>query len=105
MGEHDDVMWMHSRHEISIVEVADASGLSEAEVRELVEYGALSPCDPDSLRFQADCISRLRTATRLRDDLELETHAFALVLAFLERIDALEDEVRNLSAQIQSPRR
>lgn len=105
MAEHDDVMWMHSRHEISIVEVADASGLSEAEVRELIEYGALSPCSAEPLSFQADCIARLRAATRLRNDFELETHAFALVLSFLERIDALEAEVRNLSAQVQSPRR
>ena len=38
-------------------------------------------------------------------DLELEMPALALVLSFLERIDALEAEVRNLAAQLQSPRR
>src|SRR6185503_8764414 len=90
MADHDDVMWLHARREISIVEVADASGLTEAEVLELIEYGALSPCQAEPISFQADCIARLRTATRLRDDLELETHAFALVLSFLERIASLE---------------
>jgi hypothetical protein len=55
--------------------------------------------------FTADCLARLRTAVRLRDDLELETTAFALVVSFLQRIDELEGRVRELSAQMQAPQR
>ena len=105
MAEHDDVLWLHARHEISIVELAQCAGLDEADVRELVEYGALSPADAQAWTFSADCVSRVRTAARLRADLDLETPTLALVLSFLERIDALEAEVRNLAAQLQSPRR
>ena len=101
MADHDT--WLHSRHEITIVELSECSGLSESELRELVEYGALSPTRESM--FAADCLARLRAAARLRDDLELETTAFALVVSFLERIDELESRVRELSAQVQGPQR
>ncbi len=107
MAEPDDVLWLHEHREISIVDLAECGGFSEAEVRELVEYGALSPSSMAAaeLRFRADCLARLRAAARLRADLELELPALALVVSFLERIDALEAEVRNLAAQLQSPHR
>lgn len=104
-ADRDDEMWLHARREISIVELADCCGLAEAEVRELVEYGALAPMSTSGAQwtFRADCLGRVRTAARLRNDLELETGSLALVLAFLERIDTLEAELRALSAQLQSP--
>ena len=103
MAEHDDVLWLHARHEISIVELSECSGLSEAELRELVEYGALSPTRESM--FAADCLARLRAAVRLREDLELEATSFALVVSFLQRIDELEARVRDLGAQLQAPQR
>jgi hypothetical protein len=42
----------------------------------------------------------VRTAARLTRDLELDTQALALVLSFLERIDALENRVRELNAKL-----
>lgn len=105
MAERDDVLWLHARHEITIVELAECAGLEEGEVRELVEYGALSPTDAQAWTFSADCVSRVRAAARLRADLDLETPTLALVLSFLERIDTLEAQVRNLAAQLQAPRR
>ena len=103
--DRDDEVWLHARHEISIVELASCAGVSEAEVRELVEYGALAPADAARWTFGATCVARVRTAARLRDDLELDAAAFALVMRFLERIDALESRVRELSAQAQEPQR
>ena len=100
MAEHD-VVWLHERHEVSIVELAQCAAVSEAEVRELVEYGALSPIR--EWTFSASCVARVRAAMRLRDDLELGTPEVALVLTFLERIESLEAQVRQLSAQMQSP--
>jgi hypothetical protein len=59
--DRDDEVWLHARHEISIVELADCAGLSEAEVRELVEYGALvSPMRPRGRRRHVR--RRVRTA-------------------------------------------
>ena len=105
--ENEDALWLHSQRQVSIVELAQSSGLTETTVRELVEYGALAPADPQAREwaFSADCLVRVRTAARLSTDLELETHALALVLAFLERINRLEGEVRNLQAQLAAPRR
>ena len=105
MAERDDDLWMHARREISIVELADCAGLSEAEVRELVEFGALSPSDATRWTFSSTCVARVRSAARLRQDLELDTAAFALVVTFLERIDELEGRVKALSAQVQGPQR
>ena len=105
--EHDDALWLHAQWRVSIVELAQLSGLQEEVVRELVEYGALSPADPQAREwaFSGDCVARVRAAARLCNDLEFETPALALVLSFLERIDRLEAEVRNLSAQLVAIRR
>ena len=103
--EHEEQLWLHARREITIVELADCAGLSEAEVRELVEYGALSPADAMQWTFSADCVGYVRAAMRLRRDLELDSAAFALVVSFLERIGELEAQVRALNAQVQAPQR
>ena len=103
--EGDDVLWLHSQRQVSIVELAQWSGFSEEELRELVEFGALHPTDPVQWSFSADCVVSARAAARLRKDLDLETPALALVLSFLERIHRLEAEVRELSAQLPRPRR
>jgi len=89
------------------VQLAQASGLDESRLRELVEFGALSPDDPAAgdRCFSAACVARVRSAARLAQDLELDTHSMALVLRFLERIEALEGEVRHLAAQLAAPRR
>ena len=97
--EYDEEVWLHARHELTIVELADCAGLSEAEVRELVEYGALVPADAMNWTFSSGCVGHVRVAMRLRRDLELDTAAFALVVSFLERIGELEARVRELSAK------
>jgi chaperone modulatory protein CbpM len=106
MAEGDEVVWLHGEAEITLVELAQTSGLPEAVVRELVDYGALEPAEgAGQWCFRAECVARVRTAGRLRNDLELETPALALVLSFLERIQRLEAQVRHLHAQVAPPRR
>src|SRR6185436_20485271 len=97
--EFGEEVWLHERHEISVVELADCAGLSEAEVRELVEYGALVPADAMNWIFSSACVGHVRAAMRMRRDLELDTAAFALVVSFLERIGELEAQVRDLRAR------
>ena len=94
---HDDVVWFEAHARVTMIEVAQSSGLPEALLRELVEYGALATEEGD--RLSAACVGRLREAARLRTDLELDTPSLALVLRFLERIEMLEARVRWLSAQ------
>jgi chaperone modulatory protein CbpM len=108
MAAHeDDAMWLYAYGEVTLVQLAQASGLEEALLRELVEYGALAPADAAAAEwcFSGACVARLRAAARLRSDLELDTPAVALVLRFLERIDDLEARVRELGAQLARPRR
>lgn len=94
---NEDVMFFEAHTRVTLVEVARSSGLPEELVRELMEYGALSAGEGETL--SAACVGRLREAARLREDLELDTATVALVLSFLERIEALEARLRYLSAQ------
>ena|SRR5690242_776474 len=103
MADEYDAVWLETHSRVTLVELSRCSGLAEATLRELIEYGALSVEEGDT--FAGECVGRLRQAARLGADLELETGAVALVLRFLERIEALEGEVRHLHAQIAAPRR
>lgn len=106
MTEHDEALWLHAERRVSIVELAEFSGLPEPLLQELVDYGALRPVEPGQHGiFGGDCVTRLRAGARLRSDLDLETPALALALSYLERIQALEAEVRRLDAQLARPRR
>jgi len=100
-----EITWLDAHCEVSLAELASLSGLAEAELRELVEYGALAPNDPRGAQwtFSGECVVTARAAQRLREDFDLDPNALSLALGFLERIRALEIEVRALRAQ--SPRR
>ena len=43
---------------------------------------------------------RVRKAGRLRDELELDTHAMALAIMLLDRIDDLETQMTVMRAQV-----
>ena len=105
--DHDEAMWLHTHARVSIVELAECSGLPEPVLRELVEYGAIAPAEREAEQwvFSGDCVVRVRAAARLRTDLELETPTLALVLSLLDEIDRLGGEVRRLGAQLSSPLR
>jgi len=100
-----EAAWLTESCEFSIEELAEASGLTEAELREYVEYGAIAPVDAAAARwrFTGRCLVTVRAVSRLRADLELEPHGVALVVSLLERIDALHAELASLRAQL--PRR
>lgn len=103
--EQADVMWLDADCECSIAELVRLSGLSEAELRELVDYGALVPINPQEAEwtFSGDIVLTVQAAGRLRDDLELDARTLALTLTLLKRIGELEAELGNLRAQL--PRR
>ncbi|HEX4942883.1 MAG TPA: chaperone modulator CbpM [Usitatibacteraceae bacterium] len=106
-AERDDALWLDARRQVSLDELAECSGISVEVLRELVEYGALSPADPEAGEwvFWADCVVSVRTAARVCHDLELETPVLALVLSYVEHIERLEAQVRELSARLgETPR-
>lgn len=89
------------RRALSFSQLADLSGLAEAVLRDLVECGAVEPIDAaaPAWTFAANVVVVARTACRLQRDFELDPHALAVVMRFMERIDALEAEVRALRAR------
>ena len=88
--------------EVSFAQMVVSSGLSEAELTELVQYGALVPSDPSaaSWTFDLHWLLVARAASRLRRELDLDCHGVSVVLSFLDRIHALEAELRALRAQL-----
>ncbi len=98
----DDALRLDNVTEVSWTQLVSASGLPEVELRELVRYGALVPRDPDApaWTFEARWLVVARTASRLRHDFELDAHGVSVVLSFVDRIEALESELRALRARL-----
>jgi hypothetical protein len=101
-AEHTEAVWLTEDNEFSLAELAELSGLSEAELRELVDYGAVIPINPDSSPwvFNGKCLLTVRTACRLRISFDLEPHGVALMVSLLDRIHELEAQVGSLRAQM-----
>jgi len=98
----EQAMWLHERHELALEELCELSGLSETELRELVDYGVLAPVDSEARHwsFRADRPALPRRARRLRRAFDLDPHGVALVVTLLERVRDLEDELRDLRARL-----
>lgn len=103
--ELTEVFWLHDHHVLSVTQLAELSGLLDSEINELVDYGAIVSIDPDAEQrlFAAQCIVAARTARRLRDDFDLNTHGVAIALTLLDRVRDLEAQLGDLRARL--PRR
>ena len=97
-------VWLTEDYQVSWTELVECSGMSEAELNELVEYGAIEPMDAGAApwAFQGRCLQTARAAVRLRSAFDLEPHALALVVGLLQRIRELEQELRAARA-LRSP--
>jgi hypothetical protein len=93
--------WFDEHQQFSLAELADLSGMSEADLRQLIEYAAIVPVDPDKVEamFGAECLVTARKAQRLRSDFDLDASSLALALSLLERIRELEKRLQALGAQ------
>jgi chaperone modulatory protein CbpM len=102
-----EALRIDAQGDISWTQLIELSGLAEAELRELVDDGALVPVAPEApaWSFHARAIGVARTAGRLRRELDLDAHALAVVLRFLDRIEDLEADLRALRAGVATPRR
>jgi chaperone modulatory protein CbpM len=88
--------------EVTWTQMIKATGMTEAELTELVRYGALVPRDPDASTwtFESHWLMVARKASRIRHDFELDAHGVSVVLSFLDRIHDLEEELRRLRARL-----
>jgi len=99
--EHAEAVWLTGDNVFSLAELAEISGLPESELRELIDYGAVTPIDPESSpwMFNGKCLLTVRTACRLRISFDLEPHSVALMISLLDQIQDLEGQVRDLRAR------
>ncbi len=88
---------------LSLTQLARHCGIEEADLLDLVDHGVLSPTDTGShpWQFNADCMANLRQARRMRQDLALDEHGFALVLMCLNRISGLESSLHRLRSELR----
>jgi plasmid maintenance system antidote protein VapI len=105
-SEHTEAVWLTEDTQFSLAQLAELAGIPESEVRELVDYGAVTPVDPESSPwiFNGKCLLTIRTASRLRVSFDLEPHGVALIVSLLERIHDLETELGSLRAQFPQHR-
>jgi chaperone modulatory protein CbpM len=94
---HDD-----ENERISVRELCTISGLTEAELQELVDYGALIPAGgaATTWSFSSYSVRVARKAGKLRNEFELDAHGVSVVLRFVERIEMLEGELQALRARL-----
>jgi chaperone modulatory protein CbpM len=89
--------WLDPRSTVNLKELAVASGMSTAELDELVDYGALIPVESAQPAhvFSAECAGPLSRACKLRADFHLDIFTVVLLLGYLTRIEVLERQARN----------
>ena len=101
-GEYSDALWPDERQNLPLRALAELSGLSEDDLVQLIDCGALAPFAEGSGQrvFSLHSVTIARTARRLRDDFELDPHGVAVLLAYLDRIRELEAQLRALRARL-----
>jgi MerR HTH family regulatory protein len=87
---------------IVLTELASASGLTHAELVELVEYGVFTPeaATAEPWAFPESDLELARAAARLRTDFELAPPSLALLLKYRERMLELERRVHELECRL-----
>jgi hypothetical protein len=97
-----EVAWLDEQQQFSLAELAELSGMSEADLRHLIDCAVLAPTNPDTaeVRFGVECLVTARVAQRLRREFDLDADALALPLKLFERIRDLEAQLRALRAQL-----
>jgi len=100
-----EAVWLNDADACSLDELAEYSGLSHAELAELVALGAIEPdlSPAAGYVFRSQTIVVARTARRLRDDFELDTQGMAMALNLLQRIQALEARLAAADARLPHP--
>ena len=96
--------WLEAAHcypdrtRLSIRQTAQLSGVSEADLLDLVGYGVLVVNSPRGgpCTFDLGCVMKLQRAALMRQELALDGHGFAITLMFLNQITALESKLLNV---------
>ena len=99
--EITEAVWVDEHHELSLTEFVELSGLSVEELQHLVDCEALLPVSGAAyVCFSADYLALARTASRLRNDFDLDVNGLALALRLLNRIRELETDLHELRLRL-----
>ena len=95
---------MRSSGYIDFKEMAARCELSEDELYELLEYGALPVIYVNSsgLCFPLDCVGAAQKAARIKRDYALDLFAMGVVMGYVQRIDELELANMQLRTRLES---
>ena len=87
---------------LTLSEMVHISGLSDEEVKDLVEFGVLDVKGegPTTWVFHSQCVPLGQSARRLRSDFDLNLPGLALALNYLKRIKHLERKLHELECQL-----
>jgi len=86
---------------LSLGELMRVSGLEREEIVALVDFGILAPEGAeDAWLFSMESILVARTGERLKQGFELSPAGLALVLTYLQRVEALEARLQALGCQL-----
>jgi chaperone modulatory protein CbpM len=103
MTEHYELLQILDEHtEVAFAELLRISGFERDQLLELIECGVLEPRGEreSEWRFPSQALAVTRRASRLRSEFELDSHAVALALGLLDRIDDLQRRVHELECQL-----
>jgi chaperone modulatory protein CbpM len=103
--ERIEATWLEEHRLVSFDELTDRWGVSSSQLHDFIAHGVLEPAAAaHGAGFRVESVSLVRTACRLQQELELDTHAVGVVLELLQRLRALETEVGALRAQLGAAR-
>jgi chaperone modulatory protein CbpM len=95
-------IWLNEDSVCSAQFLGEVSGLTQAELEDLIENGIIDPVDSEAQpkSFHLRHVVTVNRARRLRDDFELDRHGVALALTLMKRIDELEAELNTMHARL-----
>ena len=83
-------------HALTLHEVALRCGVELRFVEQLVEIGIIEGHPQDAAAYSGEVTLRVQRCVRLQSDLGVNLEGAAVIVELLERIEALEHELRGL---------
>jgi len=89
---------------LTLEQISSLCSLSEFEVNELIEYGAIhfDKVEAQGGLVSTERIEALMEACRLRQDFDMDLFTVAVIIAYIETIETLEQQIREYKLLNQS---
>ena len=94
--EIDQSIWLNDVDVCQIDHLIEVSGLSLEEIEDLINHEIIVPQDRNANPrfFYLHYVMTVKMARRLRDDFQLDRNGLSLALTLLQRVQALEEELK-----------